>query len=73
MKHNMFVQGTPPSSAKHLAEDLSTPSPMTVPAQKQLKFSPGIANGKVRESAAFIDTNKKVKFILFLFSFVLLP
>ncbi|KAF8105695.1 hypothetical protein N665_0157s0260 [Sinapis alba] len=52
--------GTPPSSMKHLAEDLSTPSPMAVPAQKQLKFTPGIANGKVRDSAAFINTNKKM-------------
>ncbi|KAL1217265.1 Kinesin-like protein KIN-4A [Cardamine amara subsp. amara] len=52
--------GTPPSSAKHLAEDLSTPSPMTIPAQKQLKFTPGIANGKVRESVAFFDINKKM-------------
>ncbi|KAL0658314.1 hypothetical protein Bca4012_078899 [Brassica carinata] len=39
--------GTPPSSVKHLAEDMTTPSPMTVPAQKQLKFTPGIANGKM--------------------------
>jgi kinesin family protein 4/21/27 len=52
--------GTPPSSVKHVAEDLSTPSPMTVPAQKQLKFTPGIANGKVRGPAAFLDTNKKM-------------
>ncbi|KAF2531201.1 hypothetical protein F2Q70_00032071 [Brassica cretica] len=52
--------GTPPNSVKHLAEDLSTPSPMTVPAQKQLKLTPGIANGKVKDSAAFINTNKKV-------------
>lgn len=49
---------------KDLADDRSTPSPMTVPAQKQLKFTPGIANGKVRGSATFIDTNKKVKFVL---------
>ncbi|KAL0692497.1 hypothetical protein Bca4012_059677 [Brassica carinata] len=40
--------GTPPSSVKHLAEDMITPSPMTtMPAQKQLKFTPGIANGKM--------------------------
>ncbi|KAH0923697.1 hypothetical protein HID58_023715 [Brassica napus] len=52
--------GTPPSSVKHLAEDMTTPSPMTVPAQKQLKFTPGIANGKVKDSAAFINTNKKM-------------
>nr|VDC58450.1 unnamed protein product [Brassica rapa] len=53
--------GTPPSSVKHLAEGMNnTPSPMTVPAQKQLKFTPGIANGKVRDSAAFINANKKM-------------
>ncbi|CAN8265810.1 unnamed protein product [Cochlearia groenlandica] len=53
--------GTPPSSAKHLPEDMITPSsPMTVPAQKQLKFTPGIANGRMRESSAFINTNKKM-------------
>lgn len=47
---------------KHIAEDMNnTPSPMTVPAQKQLKFTPGIASGKVRDSAAFINANKKVK------------
>ncbi|WZY79099.1 hypothetical protein YC2023_025483 [Brassica napus] len=49
--------GTPPSSVKHLAEDMITPSPMTMPTQKQLKFTPGIANGKVRDSAAFNGTN----------------
>ncbi|XP_013620893.1 PREDICTED: kinesin-like protein FRA1 isoform X2 [Brassica oleracea var. oleracea] len=52
--------GTPPSSVKHLAEDMITPSTMTLPAQKQLKFTPGIANGKVRDSAAFINTNNKM-------------
>ncbi|CAG7895586.1 unnamed protein product [Brassica rapa] len=52
--------GTPPSSVKHLAEDMITPSPMTMPTQKQLKFTPGIANGKVRDSAAFSNTNKKM-------------
>ncbi|KAF3561031.1 hypothetical protein DY000_02011095 [Brassica cretica] len=54
--------GTPPSAVKHLAEDMNNThsSPMTVPAQKQLKFTPGIANGKVRDSAAFINANKKM-------------
>ncbi|KAG2301401.1 hypothetical protein Bca52824_030052 [Brassica carinata] len=47
-------------SGKHLAEDMITPSPMTMPAQKQIKFTPGVANGKVRDSAAFINTNKKM-------------
>lgn len=51
---------------KHLAEDMTTPSPVTVPAQKQLKFTPGIANGKVKDSAAFINTNKKVNFFFIL-------
>ncbi|CAN7023700.1 unnamed protein product [Brassica oleracea var. botrytis] len=54
--------GTPPSAVKHLAEDMNNThsSSMTVPAQKQLKFTPGIANGKVRDSAAFINANKKM-------------
>lgn len=33
---------------------------MSVPAQKQLKYSPGIVNGPIRESAAFIDQTRKV-------------
>ncbi|XP_010523005.1 PREDICTED: kinesin-like protein KIN-4A isoform X2 [Tarenaya hassleriana] len=53
--------GTPPSSVKHLPDEMSgPPSPMSVPAQKQLKFTPGIANGKVRESASFLHPNKKM-------------
>ena len=35
-------------------------SPMSVPAQKQLKFSPGIVNGPAKESAAFINQTRKV-------------
>jgi len=46
---------------KQFADDMSGPlSPMSVPAQKQLKYTPGIANGPVRESAAFIDQTRKV-------------
>uniref|UniRef100_A0A2N9GY49 Kinesin motor domain-containing protein n=1 Tax=Fagus sylvatica TaxID=28930 RepID=A0A2N9GY49_FAGSY len=49
------------NSLKHFADDMSGPlSPMSVPAQKQLKYTPGIANGSVRESAAFIDQRKMV-------------
>ncbi|GKU98915.1 hypothetical protein SLEP1_g11850 [Rubroshorea leprosula] len=49
------------SSSKHLADDLSGPlSPISLPAPKQLKFSPGIVNGSVRESAAFIDQTRKM-------------
>ena len=33
---------------------------MSVPAQKQLKYTAGIANGSVRESASFMDQTRKV-------------
>nr|POE45838.1 kinesin-like protein kin-4a [Quercus suber] len=49
------------NSLKQFADDMSGPlSPMSVPAQKQLKYTPGIANGSVRESAAFIDQTRKM-------------
>ncbi|XVE82831.1 hypothetical protein DITRI_Ditri16bG0037200 [Diplodiscus trichospermus] len=49
------------SSSKHFADDLSGPlSPMSLPAPKQLKFSPGVVNGSVRESAAFLDQTRKM-------------
>lgn len=54
---------TPPpgNSNKHLADDMSTPlSPIPVPAQKQLKYTAGIANASVRESAAFMDQTRKM-------------
>ncbi|KAK6939637.1 Kinesin motor domain [Dillenia turbinata] len=42
-------------------DDISSPlSPISVPAQKQLKYTPGIANSSVRESAAFIDQTRKM-------------
>lgn len=54
----LFVQG---NSHKHIADEMSGPlSPIPVPAQKQLKYTPGIANGSVRESAAFMDQTRKV-------------
>ena len=47
---------------KHLADDASGPlSPMSLPAPKQLKFTPGVVNGSVRESAAFLNQTRKVK------------
>ncbi|KAK6115930.1 hypothetical protein DH2020_008199 [Rehmannia glutinosa] len=58
---------TPPSaiSHKHIADDMTGPlSPIPVPAQKQLKYTAGIANGSVRESTAFMDQTRKVEFIL---------
>ncbi|PIN26145.1 Kinesin-like protein [Handroanthus impetiginosus] len=54
---------TPPSgnSHKHIADDMGGPlSPIPVPAQKQLKYTAGVANGSVRESAAFIDQTRKM-------------
>ncbi|KAL3840427.1 hypothetical protein ACJIZ3_025018 [Penstemon smallii] len=54
---------TPPSgkSHKHIADDTSGPlSPIPVPAQKQLKYTEGIANGSIKESAAFMDQTRKM-------------
>ncbi|KAL6966142.1 Kinesin-like protein KIN-4A, partial [Sarracenia purpurea var. burkii] len=49
------------NSPKHFADDMNGPlSPMSVPAQKQLKYTAGIANGSVRESAAFMDQTRKM-------------
>ncbi|KAJ8763243.1 hypothetical protein K2173_026144 [Erythroxylum novogranatense] len=49
------------STPKHIADDMNGPlSPIPVPAQKQLKYTPGIANGSVRASAAFIDQSRKM-------------
>lgn len=54
-------QGNSHNSLKHFADDMSGPlSPMSVPAQKQLKYTPGIANGSVRELAAFRDQTRKM-------------
>ncbi|KAM1013144.1 hypothetical protein ACFX13_043911 [Malus domestica] len=49
------------NSLKHFADDMNGPlSPISVPAQKQLKYTAGIANGSVRESIAFIDKTRKM-------------
>ncbi|XP_043708204.1 kinesin-like protein KIN-4A isoform X2 [Telopea speciosissima] len=46
---------------KHFADDISGPlSPMSVPAPKQLKYTAGIANSSVRDSAAFLDQSRKM-------------
>ncbi|KAJ4962505.1 hypothetical protein NE237_022444 [Protea cynaroides] len=48
-------------SLKHFADDMSGPlSPMSVPAQKQLKYTAGIANGSVRDSAVSLDQTRKM-------------
>lgn len=45
---------------KHSADDSSGPlSPMAVPAQKQLKYTAGIANGP-RGTAVFTNQQRKV-------------
>ncbi|XP_021759534.1 kinesin-like protein KIN-4A [Chenopodium quinoa] len=50
-----------PGSLKNTLYDMSDPlSPIAAPAQKQLKYSPGIANGQVREATAYIDPKKMV-------------
>ncbi|XP_057976199.1 kinesin-like protein KIN-4A isoform X5 [Malania oleifera] len=55
------ASGAPRGSLKHFADDMSGPSsPISLPAQKQLKFTAGIANGSIRESAAFLDQTRKV-------------
>ncbi|KAK2971862.1 hypothetical protein RJ640_000879 [Escallonia rubra] len=53
-----YEQGNSQNSQKHFADDMSGPlSPISAPAQKQLKYTAGIANGSVRESAAFIRSD----------------
>uniref|UniRef100_A0A3Q7G6I5 Kinesin motor domain-containing protein n=1 Tax=Solanum lycopersicum TaxID=4081 RepID=A0A3Q7G6I5_SOLLC len=49
------------NSNKHFVDEMSgPPSPIPVPAQKQLKYSAGIANASVREAAAFMDQSRKM-------------
>ncbi|KAG4382435.1 hypothetical protein GLYMA_14G085200v4 [Glycine max] len=53
------TSGNSPNSLKHYAEDIKEPlSPESVPVQKQRKYMPGITNGQVRESAAFVDQSR---------------
>ncbi|XP_061340024.1 kinesin-like protein KIN-4A isoform X1 [Gastrolobium bilobum] len=48
-------------SLKHLADEMSGPlSPMSLPAPKQLKFTPGVVNGSVREFDTFLDESRKM-------------
>lgn len=55
------ASGNSHSSLKHVAEDMSgSLSPLSVPAQKQLKYTPGIVNMSARESAAFLDQSRKM-------------
>ncbi|XP_022034151.1 kinesin-like protein KIN-4A isoform X2 [Helianthus annuus] len=53
--------GNSHNSLKHVADEMSDPlSPSSIPAPKQLKYTAGIANGSVRESAAFLDHKRKM-------------
>ncbi|XP_022865936.1 kinesin-like protein KIN-4A isoform X1 [Olea europaea var. sylvestris] len=56
------LASTPPENYhKHVADDMGSPlSPILVPAQKQLKYTEGIVNGSIRESAAFMDQTRKM-------------
>ncbi|KAG6729166.1 hypothetical protein I3842_01G013500 [Carya illinoinensis] len=55
------ASGNSCTSLKHLADDMSDPlSPMSLPVPKQLKFTPGIVNGSVRESATFLNQTQKM-------------
>jgi len=38
-------------------------SPMSLPAPKQLKFTPGVVNWSVTESASFLDEARKVSLL----------
>ncbi|XP_004291081.1 PREDICTED: chromosome-associated kinesin KIF4A [Fragaria vesca subsp. vesca] len=56
-----YDNGNSHSSLKHFADATNgSLSPISVPAQKQLKYTAGIANGPVRESTAFIDQTRKM-------------
>ncbi|KAL6982937.1 Kinesin-like protein KIN-4A [Sarracenia purpurea var. burkii] len=49
------------NSLKHFADEMSGPlSPISVPAQKHLKYTAGIANGSVEESAACMVQKRKM-------------
>ncbi|KAL5559074.1 hypothetical protein UlMin_035285 [Ulmus minor] len=50
-----------PNSLEYIANDMNGPlSPVPVPAQKQLKYTAGIVNSPIKESAAFMDQRKMV-------------
>nr|KYP42307.1 Chromosome-associated kinesin KIF4A [Cajanus cajan] len=53
--------GDSPNPLKQNAEDMKGPiSPVSMPVPKQLKYTPGIANSLVRESAAFVDQGRRM-------------
>ncbi|XP_057422816.1 kinesin-like protein KIN-4A isoform X2 [Lotus japonicus] len=53
------ISGNSPNLLKQHVEDIQEHlSPDSVPVQKQRKYTPGIANGQLRESAAYIDQSR---------------
>ncbi|KAH7671958.1 Plus-end-directed kinesin ATPase protein [Dioscorea alata] len=65
-EHAMAAATTTPSSGKsngslkHSADETSTPlSPVPVPAQKQLKYTPGVTNNTANRGAEAITTKPK--------------
>ncbi|THG17851.1 hypothetical protein TEA_027576 [Camellia sinensis var. sinensis] len=56
------ASGESSSSCKYFVGDTSGPSsPVSMPATKQLKYTAGVENGWVSDSAAFLDQNQKAK------------
>ncbi|KAG5030727.1 hypothetical protein JHK85_014709 [Glycine max] len=49
--------GDSPNPSKQYVEDMKGP---LSPVSKQLKYTPGVANGLVRESAAFVDQGRRM-------------
>lgn len=66
LKFNLLLkQGNSHNSLKHSSDEKSGPlSPNSVPVPKQLKYTAGIVNGSVRESAAFTDPKRKVNILI---------
>ncbi|GMP27922.1 hypothetical protein CsSME_00003699 [Camellia sinensis var. sinensis] len=55
------ASGESSSSCKYFVGDTSGPSsPVSMPATKQLKYTAGVENGWVSDSAAFLDQNQKM-------------
>lgn len=69
---NGNLQGNPRTSLKHFADDMSGPlSPISLPAPKQLKFTPGIVSGSVPDSATFLNQTRRVNSSAFMLSIIL--
>ncbi|BBH05966.1 P-loop containing nucleoside triphosphate hydrolases superfamily protein [Prunus dulcis] len=55
------VMGNSRTSLKHCVDDISGRlSPRSLPAPKQLKFTPGIVSGSIQESATFLNQTRKM-------------